>query len=171
LFDIYKVGFVFFNNRKYSNKSVDIKLNAHDALLPNRHYVRSQSKTFWKPNKVQKDKQRSTNHIYKTKDQITRTPLKTGGELRCPGRVRSNLNRIWQCCLESLIYLFPNTFKLFGFQNVLLCVWSLRCLFFFDIRILITCLWCLQTLLTHAWGRLALVLATVQITNGPEEET
>ena len=32
--------------------------------------------------KVQKNKQRSTKHTYKTKDRITRTPLKTGGELR-----------------------------------------------------------------------------------------
>ena len=37
--------------------------------------------------KVQKDKQRSTKHTYKTKDRVTRTPLKTGGELRCSGRV------------------------------------------------------------------------------------
>jgi hypothetical protein len=25
-------------------------------------------------------------HTHKTKDRVTRTPLKTGGELRCPGR-------------------------------------------------------------------------------------
>jgi len=37
--------------------------------------------------KVQKDKQRSTKHTHKTKDGVTRTPLKTGGELRCSGRV------------------------------------------------------------------------------------
>ena len=30
-----------------------------------------------------KDKQRSTNHTHKTKDRVTRTPLKTGGELSC----------------------------------------------------------------------------------------
>jgi len=35
----------------------------------------------------QKDKQRSTKHIYKTEDRVTRTPLKTVGELRCSGRV------------------------------------------------------------------------------------
>jgi hypothetical protein len=29
-----------------------------------------------------KDKNRSTEHTYKTKDRVTRTPLKTGGELR-----------------------------------------------------------------------------------------
>jgi hypothetical protein len=32
--------------------------------------------------KVQRDKQRSTKHTYKTKDRITRTLLKAGGELR-----------------------------------------------------------------------------------------
>jgi hypothetical protein len=37
--------------------------------------------------KVQRDKQRSTKHTYKTEDRVTRTPLKTGGELRCSGRV------------------------------------------------------------------------------------
>ena len=36
-----------------------------------------------------KDKQRSTKHTYITKDRVTRTPLKTGGELRCSGRVGS----------------------------------------------------------------------------------
>ena len=40
--------------------------------------------------KVQKNKQRSTKHIYKTKDRVTRTPLKTGGELRCSRRVGSS---------------------------------------------------------------------------------
>jgi len=37
--------------------------------------------------KVQKDKQRSTKHTYKAKDRVTRTQLKTGGELMCSGRV------------------------------------------------------------------------------------
>jgi hypothetical protein len=36
--------------------------------------------TMAKRKKVQKDKQRSTKHTYKTKDRVTRTPLKTGGE-------------------------------------------------------------------------------------------
>jgi hypothetical protein len=34
-----------------------------------------------------KDKQRSTKHTHKTKDRVTRTPLKIGSELRCSGRV------------------------------------------------------------------------------------
>jgi len=40
--------------------------------------------------KVQKDKQRSTKHTYETKDRVTRTPLKTGGEPRSSGRVSSS---------------------------------------------------------------------------------
>jgi hypothetical protein len=31
--------------------------------------------TQWSKEKVQKDKQRSTKHIHKTKDRVTRTPL------------------------------------------------------------------------------------------------
>ena len=34
----------------------------------------------------QRDKQLSTNHTCKTKNRVTRAPLKTGGELRCSGR-------------------------------------------------------------------------------------
>jgi len=37
--------------------------------------------------KSTKEQTRSTKHIYKTKDRVTRTPLNTGGELRCSGRV------------------------------------------------------------------------------------
>ena len=40
--------------------------------------------------KVHKDKQRSTKHTHKIKDRVTRTPQKTGGELRCSGRVSSS---------------------------------------------------------------------------------
>ena len=41
--------------------------------------------TQWPKEKVQKEKQRSTKHTYKTKDRVTPTPLKTGGELMCSG--------------------------------------------------------------------------------------
>ena len=37
--------------------------------------------------KGQRDKQRSTKHIHKTKDRVTRTPIKNRGELKCSGRV------------------------------------------------------------------------------------
>ena len=40
--------------------------------------------------KVQKDKQRSAKHTCKTKYRVTRTPLKTEGELRCSVRVSSS---------------------------------------------------------------------------------
>ena len=36
------------------------------------------------------DKQRSTTQTHKTKDRMTRTPLKTGVELKCSGRVSSS---------------------------------------------------------------------------------
>jgi hypothetical protein len=36
------------------------------------------------------DKERSIKHTHQTKDQVTRTPLNTGGELRCSGRVGSS---------------------------------------------------------------------------------
>jgi hypothetical protein len=39
--------------------------------------------------KVQTDREPSTNHTHKTKDRVTRTQLKTGGEFRCSGRVGS----------------------------------------------------------------------------------
>jgi len=43
--------------------------------------------TQWSKEKVQKDKQRSTKHTHKTKDRVTRTPPKTGGELMRCGRI------------------------------------------------------------------------------------
>ena len=46
--------------------------------------------TQWPNEKVQKDKQRSTKHTYKATDRVTWTPLKTGVELRCSGRVSSS---------------------------------------------------------------------------------
>ena len=53
-------------------------------------YVEEEQTTQWPKEKVQKDKQQSTKHTYKTKDRVTRTPLKTRGELRCSGRVSSS---------------------------------------------------------------------------------
>ena len=42
--------------------------------------------------KSTKDIQRYTKHTYKIKDRVTLTPLKTGDELRCPGRVGSSFS-------------------------------------------------------------------------------
>jgi hypothetical protein len=36
------------------------------------------------------DKQLSTKHTHKTKDRVTRTQVKTSGELRCSGRIGSS---------------------------------------------------------------------------------
>ena len=47
-----------------------------------------------------KDKQRSTKHTHTTKDRVTRTPLKTGSELRCFGRVFSISCCQYICCIE-----------------------------------------------------------------------
>ena len=57
-------------------------------------YIDEEQTKQWPKEKVQKDKQRSTKHTYKTKDRVTQIPLKTGGELRCSGRVGSSCS-IW----------------------------------------------------------------------------
>jgi hypothetical protein len=46
-------------------------------------FIEEEQTTQRPKEQVQKDKQRSTNITHKTKDRVTRTPLKTGGELRC----------------------------------------------------------------------------------------
>jgi hypothetical protein len=53
-------------------------------------YVKEEQTTQWPTEKVQKSEQRFTKHTHKTKDRVTRTPPKTGGELRCSGRVSSS---------------------------------------------------------------------------------
>ena len=58
--------------------------------LGNNPYIEEEQTIQWPKEKVQKDKQRSTKHTYKTKDRETRTPLKTRGELRYTGRVSTS---------------------------------------------------------------------------------
>ena len=55
-------------------------------------YIEEEQTTKWPNEKVQTDKQRSTKHTYKKQrsNRVTRSPLKTGGELRCYGRVISS---------------------------------------------------------------------------------
>jgi hypothetical protein len=48
-------------------------------------YIEEEQTTQWPKEKEQKDKQRYRKHTKKTKDRVTRTSLKTGGELRCSG--------------------------------------------------------------------------------------
>jgi hypothetical protein len=51
----------------------------------------------------QKDKRRSTKHTYDTKDRVTRTPLKPGGELRCSGRARQNAVNKHRCQIKRTV--------------------------------------------------------------------
>ena len=53
-------------------------------------YIEEEQTTQWPKEKVQKDKQRSIKHTYKTKDRVIRTSLKTGAELRYSGMVSSS---------------------------------------------------------------------------------
>ena len=50
--------------------------------------------------KVQRDKQRSTKHTHKTKDRVTRTPLKTRGELMCSGSVSRSCSTSGTRCVN-----------------------------------------------------------------------
>jgi hypothetical protein len=52
-------------------------------------HIEEEQTTQWPKEKVQKNKQRSTKHTHKTKDWVTRTSLKTRGELRCSRRISS----------------------------------------------------------------------------------
>ena len=55
-------------------------------------YIEEEHTPQWPKEKVQKDKQRSTKHTHNTKDRVTRSPLKTGGEHRCSGRISSSFS-------------------------------------------------------------------------------
>ena len=72
-------------------------------------YIEVEQTTQWPKEKVQKDKQRSTRHTYKTNDRVTRTPLKTGGELRCSGRVSSSCSTSDTCHVNLITNLVIST--------------------------------------------------------------
>jgi hypothetical protein len=105
-------------------------------------YIEEEQTTQWSKEKVQKDKQRSTQHTHKSKDRVTRTPLKTGGELRCStsGTRRVNLVTslvishsycsMWYTCMtnwnvySNCLFLLV-TFVFFwplNFQGVEICI-------------------------------------------------
>ena len=69
-----------------------IKEELEDTKGAIRIRISKKQTTQWPKEKVQKDKQRSIKHTYKTKDLVTRIPLKTGDELRCSGRVSSSFS-------------------------------------------------------------------------------
>jgi len=64
-------------------------------------YIEKEQTTQWPKEKVQSDKQQSPKHTHKTKDRVTRIPLKTGGDLRCSRRVSSS------CSTSDMTYDVP----------------------------------------------------------------
>ena len=63
-------------------------------------YIEEEQTTKWPKEKGQKNKQRSTKHTHKTKDRVSRTPLKIGGELKFFERKLQHIIRN----LNQLIY-------------------------------------------------------------------
>ena len=59
--------------------------------------------------KKKKYKQRSTKHTNKTKDRVTRTPLKSRDELRCPGRVSCHSQDVKDTVMASVCPIYPGT--------------------------------------------------------------
>jgi hypothetical protein len=64
--------------------------------------------TQWSKEIGQKDKQRYPKHTHKTKDRLTRTPLRAGDDLRYSGRVSSSCStsgtrrvNIYPCLLAT----------------------------------------------------------------------
>ena len=95
-------------------------------------YIEEEQTTQWQKEKVQNDKQWSTKHRHKTKDRVTRTTLKTGGELRCSGRVSSS------CSTGGILNLL---FSLYCFVDhcLLSCPLSfVHCILSLDLQLLIT---------------------------------
>jgi len=63
-------------------------------------YIEEEQTTQWPNENVQKDKQRFTKHTDKTKDRVTRTLLKTGGEPRWSGKVSSSCSTSGTCAVN-----------------------------------------------------------------------
>jgi hypothetical protein len=110
-----------------STKTVCWKLNIKKSLKYQRGnqspYIEEGQTTQWPKEKVQKDKQRSTKHTYKPIDRVTRTPPKTGGELRCSGRVSSSCSTInfgivptvWESLFFIVLFAYIN--RVFFFEH------------------------------------------------------
>jgi hypothetical protein len=78
-------------------------------------------------NNGQKKKYKRTNNAHKTKDRVTRTPLKIGGELKCSGRVSSSCStRICYCKYSFISFLLIIDVQ--NFTDDLFYIISLTCL-------------------------------------------
>jgi hypothetical protein len=69
-----KILFLSMCDAKVSLTSTSLSM----VLLSIRNYISKTNRQHNGPKKVQKDKQRSTKHTYKSKDRVARTPLKLG---------------------------------------------------------------------------------------------
>ena len=70
-------------------KEKDRQHNGQKKKTDNTMAKRKRQTTQWPKEKGQHDKQRSIKHTYKTKDRVTQTSLKTGGEPEWSGRLSS----------------------------------------------------------------------------------
>ena len=77
-------------------------------------YIEEQT-TQWPKEKVQKDKQRSTKHTHKTKDRVTRTPLKPGVNSGAPEwwavPARNQLSNCQKRAETSVVQIFLMVFS------------------------------------------------------------
>ena len=79
-------------NRQHNDQKKKYKRTNNDLQnIHNKTKDRNKQRSTKHTHKTKdRDKQRSTKHTHKTKDRVTRTPPKTGGELRCSGRVSNS---------------------------------------------------------------------------------
>ena len=75
---LYRFVFFFISPSVFYEKSLRYQRGNQNP------YIEEEQTTQRSKEKVQNDKQRSTKHTHKTKDRVTRTPLKTGGEPGAP---------------------------------------------------------------------------------------
>ena len=72
------------------------------GVITQNPYIEEEQTTQWPKEKVQKDKQRSTN-TYKTKDRVTRTSLKT--PLKTWLKITINTNTVHLLLIEYRLYI------------------------------------------------------------------
>ena len=87
-------------------------------------YIEEEQTTQWLKEKVQKDKQRSIKHTYKTKDRVTRTPRKTGKEIKCSGRVSSSCSTSdgYDLCMHSVFHTIKPMLNFSSPKNICLLI-------------------------------------------------
>ena len=73
------------------------------GVITQNPYIDEEQTTQWPKEKVQKDKQRSTKHTYKTKDRVTRTSLKT--PLKTLLKITINTNTVHLLLIEYRLYI------------------------------------------------------------------